>query len=166
MLPKGTIIHKVLGMSEDSSVVTFITSAGVFEMLHHQDCCEHVYLADVNGDEKDLEEATVVHFEERTQDGAKASHDSITWTFYDIQTNKGCVNLRWIGESNGYYSEGVSFDRLTTKKALMHVPNSVPVRVWMTETGYVYIYQSNHPKFSQYSKVNMDDYGLTIIAEV
>lgn len=96
----------------DDELVLHINSVQRVYFHHHQDCCESVWLADVCGDLKDLIDSPVVYVEARTSDGSddEDCSESRTWTFYSIQTRKGCVDFRWCGESNGYYSEGVSID--------------------------------------------------------
>ena len=82
-----------------------------FMFAHQQDCCERVDINDIVGDLEDLvgepllvaeqvEGETPVDFNER-------EYESVTWTFYKFATRKGYVDVRWLGESNGYYSEGV-----------------------------------------------------------
>lgn len=114
---KGCKFVQIEGMEEDSDVVYFTLLDGrQFKMYHEQDCCESVYITDICGDVSDLVDSEIVHFDERTNEGDSNSKDkpdewseSFTWTFYDIQTRKGSVTLRWLGESNGYYSESVDF---------------------------------------------------------
>lgn len=105
---KGSVISAVTGLNEESAEVVFTLADGrSFKMYHDQECCEIVEVVDVCGDIEDLVDATIVHFEERTSEEESDDWTSTTWTFYDIQTTKGCVNIRWLGESNGYYSEAV-----------------------------------------------------------
>jgi hypothetical protein len=92
--------------------MTFVTAQGErFMFAHQQDCCESVDINDIVGDLQDLcgspmllaeqvQGATPVDFEEEY-------HESVTWTFYKFATRKGYVDVRWLGESNGYYSESV-----------------------------------------------------------
>jgi hypothetical protein len=49
---------------------------------------------------------------EKIPDHYDTYYDSSTWTFYKFATMKGSVTVRWLGTSNGYYSEGVSYEEL------------------------------------------------------
>lgn len=82
----------------------------VFE--HMQDCCECVRIEDICGDLPDLVGSPIVLAEEVTnadEPPAPEHAGSYTWTFYRFATAKGTVTVRWLGESNGYYGEGVDF---------------------------------------------------------
>lgn len=104
----GLTIVSVDGAESGSDEIIFTLSGGAeFKMYHEQGCCESVSVEDVCGDIHDVIDAKIVHFEERVVSG-DTDYGSYIATFYDIQTTKGCVNIRWNGESNGYYSESVS----------------------------------------------------------
>lgn len=110
---EGLTLISVEGMEKDSEQVVFTEASGrKFYLMHRQDCCETVYLEDVCGDVEDLLGVPILGAKEVTNIdlGPMRSYtDSYTWTFYRIYTQKGAVTLRWYGESNGYYSERVSF---------------------------------------------------------
>ncbi|WP_373092453.1 hypothetical protein [Zhongshania sp.] len=90
---------------------------GSYEFYHMQDCCEGVWIEDICGDLSDLEGSPITMAEEFSceADGSYKGEDedryfeSGTWTFYKFATAKGSVTVRWVGESNGYYSESVDF---------------------------------------------------------
>lgn len=84
----------------------------VFEFYHEQDCCERVHIEDIAGDLDDLVGSPLLVAEEVSNEGAEPpdqSDDSYTWTFYRFATVRGTVTVRWLGESNGYYSESVDW---------------------------------------------------------
>ena len=114
----GETIKSVDGMEPGSTEITFHCESGnTFTMFHMQDCCESVSVEDVCGDASDVIGGVVVSAEERTDSG-ETDYGSQTFTFYDIQTTKGSVNIRWNGESNGYYSESVDVVMNATKEEL------------------------------------------------
>ncbi len=97
--------------------IIFTTEDGTqYRMYHLRDCCESVYLQDIEGDLDDLIGNPILQAEESTNSentfGMIPDPDSFTWTFYRLATIKGYVTLRWLGESNGYYSESVDFLKL------------------------------------------------------
>jgi hypothetical protein len=113
---RGKVFTRVTGSIGGGEMV-FENATERFVFFHYQDCCESVDINDIVGDLEDLcgeplliaEEVsgeTPVDFEEEY-------HESVTWTFYKFATRRGYVDVRWLGESNGYYSESVSLGRET-----------------------------------------------------
>lgn len=104
-------------VTQEGDDIVFKTSDGrTFALTHRQDCCESVYVESIVGDLGDLAGEPIFVAEEVTSyenpqdykpDGCQ---DSFTWTFYKFATRKGYVDIRFYGESNGYYSEGVDFE--------------------------------------------------------
>lgn len=93
--------------------IVFETECGrTFNMTHIQNCCESVDIEDICGDLDWLVGSPITQADETSRDSSGEEHESATWTFYRIGTAKGLVVIRWLGTSNGYYSEGVDFDEV------------------------------------------------------
>ena len=97
-------------VTEDGDTLTFANDTERYVFYHSQDCCEHVRIEDIVGDLSDLVGEPLLIADE--VDGESPAdfeaYDSYTWTFYKFATRKGYVDVRWLGESNGYYSESVN----------------------------------------------------------
>jgi hypothetical protein len=104
-------------INEDKTQVVFETIDGEkYLMFHEQDCCETVSLNDITGEISDLIGSEILIAYESTNNtderGLDEWHESFTWTFYNLATRKGYVTLKWLGESNGYYSESVEIEKI------------------------------------------------------
>jgi hypothetical protein len=95
--------------------LVFTTTDGkAFKLYHDQDCCESVSIESIVGDLSDLVGEPLLVAEEsegETPAGYQFEYEpeSYLWTFYKFATRRGYVDVRWLGESNGYYSESVDF---------------------------------------------------------
>jgi hypothetical protein len=111
----GKILKQVTQTSEK---LTFEFTNGERYLFHHeQDCCENVTIESVSGDWSRLYGSPLLRAEEKQSkdeqiDGKPEYIDSCTWTFYTFATQLDTVDVRWLGESNGYYSESVSLCKL------------------------------------------------------
>ena len=104
----GAKIKSVEGLEINSSDVKIVTDKGTLTLHHIYECCEEVCVEDISGgDPKDLIGSTVSEFRE------SSSYDESscgTWTFYHIVTSNVDITIRWLGTSNGYYSESVDVE--------------------------------------------------------
>ena len=102
---KGMTITAVIYKEDTESLLIHLNSH-VLKMIHHQECCETVYLADVVGSFEDLIGYPLLEVSETIVD---IGNENIAGTasYYNFKTLKSSVQLRWVGESNGYYSETV-----------------------------------------------------------
>lgn len=120
---EGKTLSKIENV-DNTDIVFTCTDGTQYKMYHEQDCCEGVSIDDINGDLQDLigspilkaEEVSNADFEKKWLSELTPERrewlDSYTWTFYKFATIKGYVDIRWYGESNGYYSESVDFIKL------------------------------------------------------
>lgn len=99
-----------ISIYHDEETLQITTKEGKFNFYHDQDCCENVYIESIVGDINDLIGNPILLAEESTNstDNPPKNADFFTWTFYKFATVKGYVDVRWLGESNGYYSESVT----------------------------------------------------------
>jgi hypothetical protein len=115
----GKTISKITRLADNKLIndegrkcdtLEILTAEGkMYKMYHDQDCCESVWLDDIEGNLSDiigspLQMAEVVC----NHDNNLYGDESHTWTFYKLGTINGYVTLRWYGASNGYYSESVT----------------------------------------------------------
>jgi hypothetical protein len=127
--PIGELLGKTLvaALNKDNNELHLVATDGnEYAMYHRDDCCESVRIEEIIGDLQDLVGSPIIEAEEATnenewpQDGSHMP-ESFTWTFYKLGTAKGFVTIRWLGTSNGYYSERVDFVRKKTS-----VPTAEP----------------------------------------
>lgn len=115
----GKTLVSVVKNSDNDELLFETTDGGKYRMYHSQDCCEGVTIDDICGDLEDLIGSPILVAEEAISEGKNPDgvpvpdyQDSFTWTFYKIDTAKGGVTIRWYGNSNGYYSESVDFEKV------------------------------------------------------
>lgn len=108
----GLTFSSVTGKVGDE-VLEFKADDGTFFRFYYEhDCCASCDIEDIAGDLQDLVGSPITLAEEVTNAEEPAfteyTPESYTWTFYKFATIKGYVTVRYLGTSNGYYSESVS----------------------------------------------------------
>lgn len=102
---KGKVFTEII-VNKEKDEILFKNKEEQIKMYHSQDCCENVSIEDINGDLSDLLNTEILVADEKTNED-DTDWGTCTYTFYTFRTIKGSVDIRWFGESNGYYSESV-----------------------------------------------------------
>lgn len=108
---KDMVGKRITGIYYDEEYFQIRTDDCVYAFYHEQDCCESVYLTQVDGISDKIIGSRIVIAEE-VVDGKDTEDGHITWSFYKIGTNKGMIDFRWQGESDGGYSETVNLVKI------------------------------------------------------
>ena len=111
---KGKIFQKVYKLNE-SIIFENENENEKYELCHLLECSEDVYIEDICGDLSNLENAEITFAEEsfnKDKGTANENWGSHTWSFYKLATIKGWVDIRFYGESNGWYSESAELYKI------------------------------------------------------
>jgi hypothetical protein len=116
----GHTLVSVEGACKGSDAILLVALTGRWWIQYEPDCCASCDIDDIVGDLNDLIGHEILEAREDSSSNCSLDgepnadvYDSCTWTFYNIQTTRGHVQLRWFGSSNGYYSESTTLYRLT-----------------------------------------------------
>ena len=110
---EGEVISTVEGAETGRETIITTESGKAIKIYHEQDCCEHVSIEDSEVDDIVGGYCHFAGFVDGETPVNESTNDdyyyeeSQTWSFLKIETSKGSIWQRWLGESNGYYSERV-----------------------------------------------------------
>lgn len=116
-----TLIDIEVGEScvDGQQIVFVLENHERYRMFHLETGSETVRIEDIIGDLNDLLETPLLMAEKVSSKDEPSPNGcdpgSHTWTFYKLATIKGYVTIRWYGESNGYYSEEVWFEKIRSR---------------------------------------------------
>ena len=116
---KGKTLKSITVNKDKTEIIFCLDTGEKYEMRHDQDCHESVWIDDICGELGNMLGSPIVvadcvtnEDDVQSKRGDGYGDESHTWTFYKLATKKGYVDIRWYGESNGYYSESVDFIKL------------------------------------------------------
>ena len=106
------LVGKVIkGWAYSDMYFQILTDDCIYIFYHEYSCCESVWLTQVDGINDKIIGSRIVIAEVVTDEkDTECGHT--TWTFYKIGTNKGIIDFRFQGESDGYYSETVDLVKI------------------------------------------------------
>jgi len=116
----GSLVGEVLthiDTDEGNTEIMLTTASGrIIRIYHHQDCCERVSIESTEGNWHSLIGKVIIEASEDIDPQGEPPPkypESWTRTALTFKVDDATVISRWIGESNGYYSESVEIEDVT-----------------------------------------------------
>lgn len=110
-----SLIGETLSYIDDcgDQIVLTTVSGRKIRIYHEQECCESVRVEDTEGNWQELIGKVIIDIDEDIESGELGVYEYYTKTNLTFKVDGATVISKWIGESNGYYSESVDFAELT-----------------------------------------------------
>jgi hypothetical protein len=110
----GEVLDAVDIDREENQILLTTRSGRKFLVYHEQDCCETVAISDQDGNFDNLIGKPLIEARDFAVDTgeSESDYDSQTTTTLVFRVDDQTVVSRWIGDSNGYYSESVDIAEL------------------------------------------------------
>jgi hypothetical protein len=110
----GEVLDAVDIDREENQILLTTRSGRKFLVYHEQDCCETVAISGQDGSFDKLIGKPLIEARDFAVDTgeSESDYDSQTTTTLVFRVDDQTVISRWIGDSNGYYSESVDIAEL------------------------------------------------------
>jgi hypothetical protein len=158
-IKKSTILD-IIGAENGSQDVFVITDKGTLYLYHDQQCCEHSSIEELEGNPKSLIGGIISNFKVKTKKNEDKEQE---WTFYDLQTTKGDLFIRWLGDRSigtGMYSVECNCRWLNKTKPIKK--GSILVNV-DDENDFIFIAQLN-VLYEHIYATSMNDYSEFLLS--
>lgn len=113
----GEVLTHIDTDEKNEQIMLTTASGRVIKIYHDQDCCEQVQIETTEGDWHSLIGKVIIEAErEEIKEGEPEPECAESWTRtnFTFRVDDATVISRWIGESNGYYSESVDIHEVTS----------------------------------------------------
>ena len=112
----GEVLDSVDIDREENQILLTTRSGRRFVVYHEQDCCETVAISGQDGSFDKLIGKPIVEARDIAVDTSEEAIDSSqTTTILVFRVDDQTVISRWVGDSNGYYSESVDIAELISE---------------------------------------------------
>jgi hypothetical protein len=108
----GEVLDAVDIDREKDQILLTTRSGRQFLIYHEQKCCETVEISGQDGSFDKLIGKPIVEARDNAVDTSEEAADSQTTTTLVFRVDDHTVISRWVGDSNGYYSESVDIEEL------------------------------------------------------